>query len=47
MRNRIQTFDSSFSLYRADGITLHKAGVPTETSSTKGVSTFNDHVSTY
>ncbi|MET8827433.1 immune inhibitor A domain-containing protein [Streptomyces sp. NPDC004610] len=47
MRNRIQSYDSTFSLSRTDGITLHKAGVPTRIPSQKGVSVFNDRTSTY
>ncbi|MFJ6656143.1 immune inhibitor A domain-containing protein [Streptomyces sp. NPDC091377] len=47
MRNRIQAYDSPFSLYRTDGITLHKADVATRIPSSKGVSVFNDRTSTY
>ncbi|MFI8187235.1 immune inhibitor A domain-containing protein [Streptomyces sp. NPDC085946] len=47
MRNRIQSYDSPFSLYRTDGITLHKAGVATRVPSSQGVGVFNDHTSTY
>ncbi|MHA5049861.1 immune inhibitor A domain-containing protein [Streptomyces sp. SD15] len=47
MRSRIQAYDSPFSLYRTDGLTLHKADVATKIPSSKGVSTFNDHTSTY
>ncbi|MFI2640407.1 immune inhibitor A domain-containing protein [Streptomyces sp. NPDC018610] len=47
MRNRVQAYDSPFSLYRTDGITLHKADVATKIKSSKGVSVFNDHTSTY
>ncbi|MEU9337407.1 immune inhibitor A domain-containing protein [Streptomyces sp. NPDC048290] len=47
MRNRVQAYDSPFSLSRTDGITLHKAGVPTRIPSSKGVSVFNDHTNTY
>ncbi|MFF4759088.1 M6 family metalloprotease domain-containing protein [Streptomyces sp. NPDC001292] len=47
MRNRIQTYDSTFSLYSTDGITLHKAGVPTRIKSSQGVSVFNDRTNTY
>ncbi|MFE4664158.1 immune inhibitor A domain-containing protein [Streptomyces sp. NPDC056716] len=47
MRNRIQSYDSTFSLSRTDGMTLHKAGVPTRIPSSKGVSVFNDHTNTY
>ena len=47
MRNRLQTFDSTFSLQNTDAITLHKAGVPVTIKSQKGVPVFNDHTSTY
>ncbi|MFF0226159.1 immune inhibitor A domain-containing protein [Streptomyces sp. NPDC004629] len=47
MRNRIQAYDSTFSLERTDGITLHKADVRTVIRSSKGVSVFNDHTHTY
>ncbi|MFJ5836180.1 immune inhibitor A domain-containing protein [Streptomyces shenzhenensis] len=47
MRNRIQAYDSTFGLERTDGITLHKAGVPTVIRSSKGVPVFNDRTNTY
>ncbi|WP_179202202.1 immune inhibitor A domain-containing protein [Streptomyces caniscabiei] len=47
MRSRIQSYDSPFSLYRTDGLKLHKADVLTTIPSSKGVSTFNDRTSTY
>ncbi|MXM63301.1 M6 family metalloprotease domain-containing protein [Streptomyces sp. HUCO-GS316] len=47
IRNRIQAYDSTFGLNRTDGITLHKADVATKIKSSKGVSVFNDHTSTY
>jgi immune inhibitor A len=47
MRNRIQSYDSPFSRYRTDGITLHNADVATTIPSSKGVSVFNDRTSTY
>ncbi|GGT14505.1 protease [Streptomyces chromofuscus] len=47
MRNRIQTYDSPFSWYPTDGITLHKAGVPTKIRPSLGVPVFNDHTNTY
>ncbi|MEV7340785.1 immune inhibitor A domain-containing protein [Streptomyces sp. NPDC093544] len=47
MRSRIQTYDSPFSLYRTDGITLHNADVATKIPSKKGVSVFNDRTNTY
>jgi immune inhibitor A len=47
MRNRIQSYDSPFSLYRTDGMTLHNADVATRIPSRAGVPVFNDHTSTY
>ena len=47
MRTRIQAYDSPFSLYRTDGVTLHNADVATRIPSSKGVPVFNDHTSTY
>ncbi|MEV6947090.1 immune inhibitor A domain-containing protein [Streptomyces sp. NPDC051172] len=47
MRSRIQSYDSPFSLYRTDGITLHNADVVTTLPSSKGVPVFDDHASTY
>jgi immune inhibitor A len=47
MRSRIQSYDSPFSLYRTDGITLHNADVETVIPSSKGVPVFDDHTSTY
>ncbi|MBC9725547.1 immune inhibitor A domain-containing protein [Streptomyces sp. TRM68367] len=47
MRNRIQSYDSPFSLYRTDGMTLHNADVATKIKSSRGVPVFNDHTSTY
>jgi immune inhibitor A len=47
MRNRMQAYDSPFSLYGTDGITLHKADVATTVKASKGVPVFNDHTSTY
>ncbi|MGY0067612.1 immune inhibitor A domain-containing protein [Streptomyces sp. QTS137] len=47
MRNRIQTYDSTFSKYRTDGLTLHKNDVTTRIRSSKGVSVFNDRAHTY
>ncbi|MGW0704986.1 immune inhibitor A domain-containing protein [Streptomyces sp. NPDC002643] len=47
MRNRIQSYDSPFSLYRTDGLKLHKADVLTRIPSSKGVSTFDDHANSY
>ncbi|MFE7860510.1 immune inhibitor A domain-containing protein [Streptomyces sp. NPDC057403] len=47
MRGRIQAYDSPFSLYPTDGITLHKADVATKIKWSWGVPVFNDHASTY
>ncbi|MFJ3820428.1 immune inhibitor A domain-containing protein [Streptomyces nodosus] len=47
MRNRIQTFDSTFSLVRTDAITLHSNGVATKIKSRPGVSVFDDRTGTY
>ncbi|MBO4257077.1 immune inhibitor A domain-containing protein [Streptomyces griseorubiginosus] len=47
MRNRVQSYDSPFSLYPTDGITLHNADVATKIKWSSGVPVFNDHTSTY
>lgn len=47
MRNRIQAFDSPFSLYGTDALTLHNADKVTKIKASKGVSVFNDHTNTY
>ncbi|MEW2133978.1 immune inhibitor A domain-containing protein [Streptomyces sp. NPDC005435] len=47
LRNRVQAYDSPFSLYGTDGITLHKSDVATKIKASKGVSVFNDHANTY
>ncbi|MEU3046032.1 immune inhibitor A domain-containing protein [Streptomyces sp. NPDC006984] len=47
MRNRIQSFDSTFSRYRTDRLTLHKAGVGQRIPSQRGVSVFDDRKGTY
>ncbi|AZM61988.1 MULTISPECIES: immune inhibitor A domain-containing protein [unclassified Streptomyces] len=47
MRNRIQTYDATFSKFRAQGMTLHKADVAQWIPSSKGVSVFNDRTHTY
>lgn len=47
LRNRIQAFDSPFSLDATDAFTLHKADKATKIKSQKGVSVFNDHTSSY
>ncbi|WP_320782249.1 immune inhibitor A domain-containing protein [Streptomyces sp. CRN 30] len=47
MRNRFQAYDSPFSTYRTDALTLHKAGVVTRVPSAKGVPVFDDHAGDY
>ena len=47
MRNRFQSYDSPFSLYRTDGMTLHKADVAKYVPGSKGVSVFNDRKNDY
>ncbi|MEJ1195789.1 MULTISPECIES: immune inhibitor A domain-containing protein [unclassified Streptomyces] len=47
LRNRVQSYDSPFSLYRTDAVTLHKADVATYFPGSKGVSVFNDRKSDY
>lgn len=47
MRNRIQTYDATFSKFRTEGMTLHKADVAKWIPSSKGVSVFNDRTNTY
>ncbi|MGA4954921.1 immune inhibitor A domain-containing protein [Streptomyces lavendulocolor] len=47
MRNRIQAYDSPFSLYRTGGITLHKAGVEAKIASQRGVPVFDDRKGVY
>ncbi|MGW7278146.1 immune inhibitor A domain-containing protein [Streptomyces sp. NPDC054844] len=47
LRNRIQSYDSPFSLYRTDAVTLHKADVAKYFPGSKGVSVFNDRKSDY
>jgi immune inhibitor A len=42
MRQRIQSYDSTFGLDRTDAITLHKDSVPTSIRSQPAVSVFND-----
>ncbi|CAL9305193.1 immune inhibitor A domain-containing protein [Streptomyces sp. SudanB66_2053] len=47
MRNRVQAYDSPFSTFRTDAITLHKADVATYIPGSKGVPVFNDRTNTY
>ncbi|MGW3113804.1 immune inhibitor A domain-containing protein [Streptomyces sp. NPDC001091] len=47
LRNRMQAYDSPFSLDPTDGITLHKAGTATKIKAQNGVAVFNDRTNTY
>ncbi|RSS08631.1 immune inhibitor A domain-containing protein [Streptomyces sp. WAC08401] len=47
LRNRVQAYDSPFSLYRTDALTLHKADVAKYFPGSKGVPVFNDRTSDY
>ncbi|WP_432133269.1 MULTISPECIES: immune inhibitor A domain-containing protein [unclassified Streptomyces] len=47
MRNRVQAYDSTFSWYPTDSITLHKNGVATRVPMRMGVPVFDDGKSTY
>ncbi|MGW0703290.1 immune inhibitor A domain-containing protein [Streptomyces sp. NPDC002867] len=47
MRNKIQTFDSTFSRYRTDAFQLHNAGVPFSLASQPGTSVFDDRKGVY
>ncbi|MFI6035685.1 immune inhibitor A domain-containing protein [Streptomyces sp. NPDC051315] len=47
MRNRVQAFDSTFSWYPTDAITLHKDDVATTIKSRPGVPVFDDGRSSY
>ncbi len=47
MRNRIQSFDSTFSWYPTDALTLHNADVATKIKSRPGVPVFDDGRSAY
>ncbi|WP_408907280.1 immune inhibitor A domain-containing protein [Streptomyces cavernicola] len=42
MRNRIQSYDSTFSRYGTDAVTLHKEGVAKKIPGRDGVSVFDD-----
>ncbi|PRH76026.1 protease [Streptomyces solincola] len=46
-RNRVQAYDSPFSLYRTDALTLHKANVPVRVPSLAGVPAFDDRKGVY
>ena len=47
LRDRVRSYDSPFSLYPTDGLTLHDADVATKIKWSFGVPVFNDHTSTY
>ncbi|MDR3083278.1 MAG: immune inhibitor A [Streptomyces sp.] len=47
MRNRIQTYDATFSQYPTEAYTLHLGGEATKIASKPGVSVFNDHSGSY
>ncbi|TGN72424.1 M6 family metalloprotease domain-containing protein [Streptomyces bauhiniae] len=47
LRNRMQAYDSPFSLDPTDGITLHKAGKATKIKAQNGVAVFDDRKNTY
>ncbi|GGZ52084.1 protease [Streptomyces inusitatus] len=47
MRNRIQSFDATFSTRPYDAVTLHRAGVPTTIKSRPGNSVFDDRKGVY
>ncbi|MFC8272142.1 immune inhibitor A domain-containing protein [Streptomyces sp. NPDC057271] len=47
MRNRIQSYDAPFGLYRTDGFRLHKADVPAWVKSQRGNPVFDDRKGTY
>ncbi|MGW7264798.1 immune inhibitor A domain-containing protein [Streptomyces sp. NPDC054842] len=47
LRNKIQTFDATFSTYPTDAFTLHNADVALKIKSQKGVSVFDDRKGSY
>ncbi|KIF74626.1 protease [Streptomyces sp. 150FB] len=47
MRNRIQAFDSAFSLWPTPSFTLHNADVPTRVKPQLGAAAFDDHKGVY
>lgn len=47
MRNRIQSFDSTFSRYPTTPLTLHKADAPTRIAARPGVPYFDDRTGSY
>ncbi|MER7001264.1 immune inhibitor A domain-containing protein [Streptomyces sp. NPDC000410] len=47
LRNRIQSYDSTFSTFRSDAFTLHKANVPVRIGAHKGNPVFDDRKGVY
>ncbi|MEF3113300.1 immune inhibitor A domain-containing protein [Streptomyces chrestomyceticus] len=47
MRNRFQTYDSTFTRHRTDALTLHKDGKVTKIKSKPGVTVFDDRKGVY
>ncbi|MFH8409436.1 immune inhibitor A domain-containing protein [Streptomyces sp. NPDC018019] len=47
MRNRFQTYDSTFTRHRTDALTLHKDGKVTKIKSKPGVTVFDDRKGDY
>lgn len=47
MRNRFQSYDSTFTRYRTDALTLHRDGAETTIKSQRGVRVFDDHNGVY
>ncbi|MFI9046734.1 immune inhibitor A domain-containing protein [Streptomyces sp. NPDC053427] len=47
MRNRFQSYDSTFTRYRTDALTLHKDGKVTKIKSKRGVTVFDDRHGVY
>ncbi|MEU5241308.1 immune inhibitor A domain-containing protein [Streptomyces lydicus] len=47
MRNRFQSYDSTFTRFRTDALTLHRDGKPVTITSKKGVTLFDDRNGVY
>ncbi len=47
MRNRIQAYDSTFTRFRYQGLTLHKEGVKQRVRNHAGVPVFDDRKGVY
>ncbi|KIZ18732.1 protease [Streptomyces natalensis ATCC 27448] len=47
MRNRFQSYDSTFTRSRTDALTLHRDGTETKIKSQRGVRVFDDHNGVY